>query len=248
MNRAGTPSGRATVASKTTFEALTVDSGEESPDEEVEQPIISDRSECYNHLVVVALLWIVFYTSSNEPPKPSKSALKKAQKLARTERRQQEKAAKSRAGTSQRSGSESPPAELKPSTESTQLSTQAPHSDPTLPSSEPSSQYEAPLAATNQPTEEQTPRALKYEDLLSSAEPSYPASMEISGRNSPEPVDSSIEKNIKADPLNAELQLALENKLYQQREAERTKKKQNALTRTIWGFAMIGGFIGALPL
>lgn len=72
--------------------------------------------------------------------------------------------------------------------------------------------------------------------------------MEISGRNSPEPVDSSIEKNIKADPLNAELQLALENKLYQQREAERTKKKQNALTRTIWGFVMIGGFIGALPL
>ena len=56
MNRAGTPSGRATVASKTTFEALTVDSGEESPDEEVEQPMISDRSECCNPLVVVALL------------------------------------------------------------------------------------------------------------------------------------------------------------------------------------------------
>ena len=56
MNRAGTPSGRATVASKTTFEALTVDSGEESPDEEVEQPIISDRSECCNPLAVVALL------------------------------------------------------------------------------------------------------------------------------------------------------------------------------------------------
>lgn len=51
MSRAGTPSGRATVASKTTFEALAVDSGEESADEEVEQPTTPDRSECSNPLV-----------------------------------------------------------------------------------------------------------------------------------------------------------------------------------------------------
>lgn len=71
--------------------------------------------------------------------------------------------------------------------------------------------------------------------------------MEVSGRNSPEPLDSFVEKNSQGDPLNGELQLALQNKLHQQQEAERTKKKQNALTRTVWGFAMIGGFIGALP-
>ena len=52
MNRTGPPGGRATVASKTTFEALTVDSGEESADEEVEQPVISDRSACCDPLIL----------------------------------------------------------------------------------------------------------------------------------------------------------------------------------------------------
>ena len=39
MSRAGTPSGRATVASRTTFEALPVDSGEESEEEQEEQVV-----------------------------------------------------------------------------------------------------------------------------------------------------------------------------------------------------------------
>jgi hypothetical protein len=83
---------------------------------------------------------------------------------------------------------------------------------------------------------------------MSSAEPSYPTSMETSGRNSPDLLDDmDADENSGGDPLNEELQLALQNKLNQQQEAERTKKKQNAITRTLWGFIMIGGFIGMLP-
>jgi hypothetical protein len=69
--------------------------------------------------------------------------------------------------------------------------------------------------------------------------------METSGRNSPDPLAASNADNYSYnDPLNEELKLALQNKLKQQQAAERTKKKQNAITRTTWGFIMIGGFIG----
>ena len=69
--------------------------------------------------------------------------------------------------------------------------------------------------------------------------------METSGRNSPDPLDdSNIGTNSHEDPLNGELELALQNKLQQQQAAERSKKKQNAITRTLWGLIMIAGFIG----
>lgn len=83
----------------------------------------------------------------------------------------------------------------------------------------------------------------QYDDVFSSPEPSYPTSMETSGRNSPEPVDDAQG----SEKLNSELQLALQNKLSQQAEAERTKKKQNFVTRTFAGLIMIGGFVGAHP-
>lgn len=48
MSRIGTPSGQATVASRTTFEALTVDSGEDSEEEQVaaQQTPPPERSVC----------------------------------------------------------------------------------------------------------------------------------------------------------------------------------------------------------
>jgi len=67
--------------------------------------------------------------------------------------------------------------------------------------------------------------------------------METSGRNSPDPLEAS--SDLQDDALNQEVQLALQNKLDQQ-QAERTKKKQNAITRTFWGLVMIGGFVGKL--
>ncbi|KIM75517.1 hypothetical protein PILCRDRAFT_78785 [Piloderma croceum F 1598] len=68
--------------------------------------------------------------------------------------------------------------------------------------------------------------------------------METSGRNSPDPLEAS--SNLHDDALNQEIQLALQNKLDQQQAAERTKKKQNAITRTFWGLVMIGGFVALL--
>jgi phosphatidate cytidylyltransferase len=222
MSRAGPLSGRATVASKTTFEALAVDSGEESEEEQViAQPTPPPESA---------------------PPKPSKSALKKAAKTARTEKRQQLKAAKTRmSDNSQEESSASgsprrPPATFEPVKvihESYEI----------IPDNLNDTSQEVPAKEPPQAAVQADNDIPNNDDVLSSPDPSYPTSMEASGRNSPEPLVGLITENVlQGDALDAELQLALQNK---QQEAERTKRKQNAVTRTIWGFAMIGGFIGA---
>jgi hypothetical protein len=136
-------------------------------------------------------------------PKPSKSALKKAAKTARTEKRQQEKAVRNRT---------------------------------------PDNSQSKALVPTVEPTAAHVDGMVhKYEDVISSTEPSYPTSMDTSGRTSPDALDDTNT----GDPLNEELQLALQNKLDQQQAAERAKKKQNFFTRSLWGFIMIGGFIGS---
>jgi phosphatidate cytidylyltransferase len=182
----------------------------------------------------------------SEPLKPSKSALKKAAKTARTERRQQQKATKNHTSESLQgdsSASESPvrsPAAYEP--------IKVPHMSyeiiPATPElSKLSQDVPEEAAPLPEPTPSQTSGSVpKYDDIFSSPEPSYPTSMETSGRNSPDPLEAG--SNLHDDAVNQELQLALQNKLDQQQAAERTKKKQNAITRTFWGLVMIGGFVG----
>jgi phosphatidate cytidylyltransferase len=241
MSRATTPSGRATVASRTTFEALAVDSGEESEEEQVAaQPTPPpERSVC--KLMYANGTHVYPYS---EPPKPSKSALKKAAKTARTEKRQQQKAAKNRiSDNSQGESSESPVATAYEPIKVLHGSYEIVPATPDSKNASLSVPDEAPLETTVDLTAAHIDG--NVHDGISSPEPSYPTSMDTSGRNSPDPLDDpTADKNSYEDPLNEELQLALQNKLDRQQAAERTKKKQNAITRTLWGFIMIGGFIG----
>jgi phosphatidate cytidylyltransferase len=243
MSRIGTPSGQATVASRTTFEALTVDSGEDSEEEQVAaQPTPPpERSVCK----LLCAVFLFMFCPYSEPLKPSKSALKKAAKTARTERRQQQKATKNHTSESLQgdsSASESPirpPAAYEP--------IKVPHMSyeiiPATPESSKLSQdASGEIAPLPEPTPSQISGSVKYDDIFSSPEPSYPTSMETSGRNSPDPLEAG--SSLHDDALNQEIQLALQNKLDQQQAAERTKKKQNAITRTFWGLVMIGGFVG----
>lgn len=184
--------------------------------------------------------------------KPTKSAIKKAAKLARTERRQQEKAAKAR---NPLAPSPSPsPAPPEPVYEPVKVTEKIYEITPVAAADDVSEDVhedvplvttEQPPIVTIQPAPPQAQHVHRYDDVMSTPEPSYPTSMETSGRNSPEPL---VDLTAQEDTLNAELQLALENKLAQQAEAERTKKKQNFLTRTLWGLIMIGGFIGTCTL
>jgi phosphatidate cytidylyltransferase len=204
-----------------------VDSGEESEEEQVAQPTTPQESV---------------------PLKPTKSALKKAAKIARTEKRQQQKAAKTQMSDhSQEESSSSgsprrPPATLEPVKvvhESYEITPVADTSDDT-PKGAPD---EVPPQAALQHPVAQADYNFHHDDMISSADQSYPTSMEPSGRNSPEPlVRSADEKILQAGVVDGDVQLVLKTK----QEAERTKTKQNAVTRTIWGFAMIGGFIGLL--
>jgi phosphatidate cytidylyltransferase len=187
----------------------------------------------------------------SEPLKPSKSALKKAAKTARTEKRQQQKATKTH--TSESLQGESSASESPVRSAAAYEPIKVPHESyeiiPVTPESNELFQDvpgDAPLKPTVEPTLSQTVGDFhKYDDIFSSPEPSYPTSMETSGRNSPDPLDALHAGNSQhEDSLNEELQLALQNKLDQQQAAERTKKKQNAITRTLWAVIMIGGFMG----
>lgn len=234
MSRATTPSGRATVASKTTFEALPVDSGEESENEQVTTQPTPPPERSVFMLMCATGIHVCPYSG---PPKPSKSALKKAARTARTEKKQQEKAVRNRTpdDTPVRPAASYGP--IKVLHESYEIV-------PATPQSNNVSQVVAdrPLMPIVEPTPAHVDGMVhKYEDVISSTEPSYPTSMDTSGRTSPDALDDTNT----GDPLNEELQLALQNKLDQQQAAERAKKKQNFFTRALWGFIMIGGFIGS---
>lgn len=189
----------------------------------------------------------LYFRSDSAPTKPSKSALKKAAKTARTEKRQQQKASKTRMSDhsqEESSSSGSPhhsPATLEPVKTVHESYDIIPVADEPNDSPPQDAPDEPPPQATAQSTGAQAEYNIPYQDgVISSADQSYPTSMEPSGRNSPEPsVRPASEKQLQGG-VDAVMQLALQNK-----EAERTKTKQNAVTRTIWGFAMIGGFIGA---
>ncbi|KAF8893783.1 cytidylyltransferase family-domain-containing protein [Infundibulicybe gibba] len=197
-------------SSRTTYDFLAVDSGEES-EEEVE--VVETASPSESH--------------SETQKKPTKSAIKKASRLARIERRQQQKALK-KAGLS------------------------APSSDAPSISSSP---------------------VLIHKEILVEKEPaaSAPASNTEVSHSSPEPPVSAI---IQPEAIKPEEDLILNSKPPQEQvepqriynnhkgkndvtantprpsaqDAEKVKKRQNMLERTLWTFIMIGGFIGLLLL
>ena len=186
--------------------------------------------------------------SRSEPSKPSKSALKKAAKAARTEKRQQQKVAKRTSDNSLGESATEPPDRPITDYEPIKVLQESYEIIPVTPRLNGPTQ-KVPNDALLQPpaTLSQAQAVRDVHTILSSPERSYPTSMETSGRNSPEPLDElNTNKHLHGDPLNEELQLALQNKLRQQQVAERFKKKQNAITRTLWTFIMIGGFIGML--
>jgi phosphatidate cytidylyltransferase len=236
MSTATPHSGRSTVASRTTFEALPVDSGEDSEEDQVAaQPTPPPERSVY---------WVscadgIHVCQPSEHLKPSKSAIKKAAKTARTEKRLQQKAAKTWTSDILHSKSES---SVQPATayEPIKVMHESYEIIPVAP--EPSHDGPGETPPVDPPLSQPDGDVHKYDDLISSPEPSYPTSMETSGRNSPDHLGAS--DSGQQDPLNEELRLALQNKLNQEQAAERTKKKQNAITRTLWGFIMIGGFIG----
>ncbi|KAF8200782.1 phosphatidate cytidylyltransferase [Pholiota molesta] len=233
----GDASPRTIFASKTTFDALDVQSGEES-----EEDNSSDLDLLQQSLTA-------------EPVKPTKSAIKKANRLARIERKQRQK--------------------LKlPASEETQTTNPNPFEDSISPVSTPVTSFKVeefsqplPAATPSEPAElrvilEAQPRveangyahAETLKPVLSEdVEVEKTTRVVVTSPSLPthKTIPADTETTTEATPsVNGSAKNADQNgkPAAQGQDTESAKRRQNALTRTLWTFIMIGGFVGLLLL
>jgi hypothetical protein len=179
-----------------------------------------------------------FFPSSQEAPaKPTKSAQKKATRTARIEKRQLRKAANPKGLGSQTTsssdndavdalhGSAQNPVAI--SDEAATLGNANMLQDP------------VPDTSSHTPQTDIIHQAADREPSTHILLPEYPTS----APNDPGPHHKLPAPRPSPD---RDVELAMQRKA--EREVESTKKRQNVLTRTLWTFIMIGGFICALAL
>ncbi|EMD37657.1 hypothetical protein CERSUDRAFT_114302, partial [Gelatoporia subvermispora B] len=250
MSRLAAQQLRPSFVSKAAFEALGIESGEESEEELESTPSPQPESP-----------------SSTEPPKPSKSAIKKAKAAARHERLQQAKAlrAAQRAQAAAQKAQAAEPTPPAPEPARAQQPSknlfdsveiiERPRDEPSLPAraaaaAEP--ETPAPPAPTVNGTAH--PETKNKEEVslppantaASSTVPSPPSQLETVSEREQEPakespappskaVNGHVNGNAKSQPEPA--------KQEQDGQQGSEKKRQNILTRTLWTFIMIGVFI-----
>jgi phosphatidate cytidylyltransferase len=223
---------RPTFASKTTFDSLAVDSGEETEDEEILEP--------HPRLVrpyVSAVSLMTFCNSTLPEPelKPTKSALKKAARAARKQL-QQAKSKRSASPSSETPSISPPDSVFHPVEIPREAETSLPK-----PAQSPD--------ANGGPSSVMAPETTTEPVLLPEIPPPLPPP--------PEPATCALQTPVELPPPLAKDPVLREyarpdvekNSLQSENPAlitEETKKRQNVLTRTLWTFIMIGTFLGAL--
>ncbi|CAL1706466.1 unnamed protein product [Somion occarium] len=241
MSRPVSQTSQPSWTSKTTFDALGVESGEETDEESVQESVLDQQSL--------------------EPPKPTKSALKKAKTLARIERRKQERAKARSAQVTPTltddlasSVDELPRQAHRPngtvkhvSTETRTVNGQAPPPAPAeeelerASSSKPPSSEIVQSKANGHVQEESKP--LEHElTPVPEEQPIPPPSAPVEEKKTPSQLSV---QNVQNGHAYAPV---VENKQMDLAQAEKSKKLQNALTRTVWTVIMIGGFLGLLAM
>jgi phosphatidate cytidylyltransferase len=181
-----------------------------------------------------------FSSSSQLEAKPSKSAIKKAQKLARAEKRQRQKAlGKSQAGLSPSPENSVASSEVTPSREAVPLP------EPSEPSSLNDSEYILPSVPP--PVEESSREREKASIEINGMAPgvtvsSTPTPLEAPSTLEPSPT-APLTPQLMEKPSTKPMTLPLHDET-SARDAEKVKKRQSFLTRTLWTCIMISGFIG----
>ena len=181
------------------------------------------------------------------PSKPSKSAIKKAQKLAREERRLREKAAAKQA--KRLSGQDQseldtpapsdvtslPPSLPKPGTTESGEPAMTTTADESLWTQQNGKAYDPPPPPAHRETHDKKP-----------VQPSQqPAKVgDLSSQNPPKRRDPMLKSAEPAKPRITETSGPTPSS----KEIEKSKKFQSFLTRTLWTFIMIGGFIGMFTI
>ncbi|KAJ3483514.1 hypothetical protein NLI96_g6267 [Meripilus lineatus] len=237
---------RTTWVSKTGFDALGVESGEDTDEEElVEESVPSQSPEIVSG-----------------PSKPSKNALKKARAAARQEKRQQERAARAAARLQAAGDSATNTADESPLSSSGAPPSGSSFNPVTVPedsqSEDETQEAKPPIApAVVKPTEQQPVTKPSNGSALAkstisekpAASPPPPPFKE------PIPILASLQNYVEeqrpvslkpeAKAVNGDIEASAAKEVTPQ-ESESQKKRQNALTRTLWTFIMIGGFITLL--
>ncbi|KAG9221095.1 hypothetical protein CCMSSC00406_0005466 [Pleurotus cornucopiae] len=211
---------RPALASKSLFQHLDVESGEEEDEEVVDEPTQPE--------------------SESDPSKPTKSAIKRAQKAARIQKKLEQKAAL-KARREQEAVASEPekaapveqqkPQELPIPTESQLSAPPEPEElDPPLP--------ELPVAQNPEIS------ATNYvsEPIYSRPEPAFPVEQTPTPPPAPkvEPQSPTLEQVVSM-PSVIEVKSTPP-------DVEAVKKRQGFITRTLWTFIMIGGFLSLLLL
>ncbi|KAK0226120.1 phosphatidate cytidylyltransferase [Armillaria fumosa] len=210
-------------ASKTAFDALDVDFGEESEEETLlEVPEVTANQ-----------------STSEEPAKPTKTAMKKAAKLARREAKQQKSLAKSRdASPSPAPPQTPPPVEATTVTETSSIpASNAPKEQPIVEDVVPPEPAPPPVVVEPElePKVALPPAASRPENsapVNGSAKPTPPV---VAPTEPPHDVIPPPKAEQPQPPAKAEAA-----------DPEEAKKRQNVVTRTVWTLIMIFGFIGLL--
>ncbi|KAH9839213.1 cytidylyltransferase family-domain-containing protein [Rhodofomes roseus] len=240
---------RPSWASRTTFEGLGVESGEESEEEVLGSPSPAPDS------------------GSESATKPSKSAIKKAKEQARLQRK-----VAARAASKARATSQSPA--LLPSPDARESSEEAPE----IASRSAAEPIAAPTrnAVAARPVPEHLPELVAdkpakpangdagtvheevsppEETVFVSSDKAEPSTVSEPPSGSPAPVPDpnlsppAAETKRREEPPASESKPANGNASQQQentQDGEKAKKRQSILTRTLWTFIMIGGFLTLL--
>jgi phosphatidate cytidylyltransferase len=230
------PRTRSSFASRTAFDSLVVDSGEETDEED--QPVIVDQAQTRSALrpgVRSASVITIYNSAAEVQTKPSKLAQKKAARAARLEAKAQAKAAKLLSARSQgatTSGDDAPPAPRGPAPTSDQFPSET---DGTL-SASPSGDVSEPDNATTDLSANDAMRDPHEKRSMPSMDAPQDTTLHETTLKTKEAPNDLSRRGVESE-------VAAQKKLKEQ-DAESTKKRQNVLTRTLWTFIMIGGFIG----
>ena len=171
-----------------------------------------------------------------EPEKPTKSAIKKANRLARLEKKQRQKLKQGNEQQQQQQPvTPTTPQPVTPVILDEGSSSSSPRLIPSsLPSrkAQPLTQDPVPAVSFDTP-----PIGITTEDPPTITSTKVPV---------PEVKENYLEKYSPRNGSAATISVASDNQVSRP-DPETAKKRQNVLTRTLWTFIMIGGFIGNYP-
>ena len=246
---------KSSVASRTAFDILTVESGEESEDEVLSEPeAVVPTALCVYSYYLDFTAEAHLDACRETQAKPSKTALKKAAKASRREKKLQNRASPSGGDTYEplspphtapladsETGKPVPISKGSPPVEPPEPLPLTANTNPSRPEAPPSSNgYSTKPIESSQPT---PPRVPPTPPSISHR--TQPTAVKQPLSQDPPPSSSTKQAPSFSGPVPSDVKGHATAVPKTDAEAEKaTKKSHNVLVRTLWTFIMLGGFLG----